>query len=102
MGRYASGARAQAICDRCGLTVKYVSLREEVVRGRRTGLRVCRSCFDPDHPQNYVGVKPVTDAQALRDPRPDNPAPSRKILWGWRPVMGVALTSAVGTVEVQT
>lgn len=102
MGRFASGRRAQAICDRCGFTVKYVSLRTENVRGRPTGLRVCKSCYDPDHPQNFVGVKPVNDPQALRNPRPDNPAQSRKILWGWRPVAGTPLTSYVGSVEVRT
>lgn len=69
--RFASGKIALAICDRCGLTYLLKELRNEVVKGNITNLKVCPSCFDPDHPQLHLGDLPVDDPQALRDPRPD-------------------------------
>jgi len=69
--RFASGKIALAICDRCGLTYLLKELRDEVVKGNITNLKVCPSCFDPDHPQLHLGDLPVDDPQALRDPRPD-------------------------------
>ena len=32
---------------------------------------VCDSCYDPDHPQNWLGKFPIYDPQALRVVRPD-------------------------------
>ena len=46
-------------------------MRTEMVAGRPNNLLVCKSCFDPDHPQNWQGRYPVFDPQALRNPRPD-------------------------------
>ena len=63
MPRYASGAHAKAICDRCGLSYPYLTLREEW-----NGLRTCQDCWEPKHPALDPVV--VTDAQALRFPRP--------------------------------
>ena len=31
----------------------------------------CKSCWDPDHPQLQLGMYPVNDPQAVREPRPD-------------------------------
>lgn len=40
-------------CQRCGFT-KYAS----EIRKEWTGLRVCRTCWEPRHPQDFVrGVK---------------------------------------------
>jgi hypothetical protein len=47
------------------------ALKSEVVRGRSTGNLICPDCFDPDHPQNFQGMTPVDDPQALRNPSPD-------------------------------
>lgn len=70
--QFAAGKRALGICDRCGFPYKLKKLREETVNDRRTNIKVCPDCFDPDHPQNQLGKYPVHDPQALRDPRPDN------------------------------
>ena len=69
--RFASGKKALAECDRCGFRYYLPQLRNEYVRGRNTGLRVCPICWDEDHPQNKLGEYPVDDPQAIRDPRPD-------------------------------
>jgi hypothetical protein len=33
---------------------------------------VCPACWDPDQPQLQLGMYPVDDPQAVRNPRPDN------------------------------
>jgi hypothetical protein len=73
MPHFASGKYANAICDICGVRCKYSELRETTIRGRRTGLLTCPTCWDPDHPQNFLpeAVHVLPDAVALRDPRPD-------------------------------
>lgn len=37
------------LCQRCGQKLKSHQLRKE-----HTGLRVCRDCIDPRHPQEFV------------------------------------------------
>jgi hypothetical protein len=76
---YASGKSSKAICDRCGLTFRYKDLYEEVENKRKNGLKVCRSCLDEDHPQLRLGEERITDAQSLRDPRPDKAEASSSI-----------------------
>ena len=125
--KFASGKRAIAICDRCGQQFKLKELKEEIVRTREVNVRVCKECWDPDHPQLKLGMYPVYDPQALRVSRPDNtylqsgldvdgdPAiGSRDIQWGWNPVglnnpLGLSglsdnlvAVAKVGTVEVTT
>lgn len=63
--KYAEGPHAVAICDRCGDKVKLNTL----IREEWTGLLVCSSCLDPK--PRWIDPNPITDAQALRDPRPD-------------------------------
>lgn len=41
--------RWNVICDRCGFKMKNTQLRLEW-----TGLRVCRKCWEPKHPQESV------------------------------------------------
>jgi len=43
---YAAGKFARALCDRCGFEYKLSQLREEW-----NGLKTCRDCFEPKHPQ---------------------------------------------------
>lgn len=69
--QYAHGSRALGICDTCGFRFRLNTLRAPSVKGVKTGLLVCSSCFDPDHPQNFQGERPIYDPQALRVTRPD-------------------------------
>ena len=93
--KFASAKRAVAMCDRCGQRYKLKELKSEIVRGRETNMKVCRSCFDPDHPQNKLGEVLVQDPQAVRNPRPDrslgtqgDTSSSRFTQWGYNPVGG--------------
>lgn len=84
---FASGKRAISLCDRCGQTVKLKKLKNQIVKTKPTGLLVCPECLDVDHPQLQLGMYPVNDPQALRNPRPDvGKIESRDIEWGWNPV----------------
>ena len=80
MARYATGKRSKAICDRCGLRYQYDQLKEEVQNRRPTGMRVCVTCFDGDHPQNQLGKVRVSDPQALRYPRRDRIEPESNVI----------------------
>ncbi len=70
---FARGPRAWGTCDRCGQRFLLNTLRGETVAGNPRKNKVCDSCYDPDHPQNFIGKTYVYDPQALRDPRPDAP-----------------------------
>ena len=105
-GRFASGKHSIAECDRCGVRTKLNSLKLLTINRALVDIRVCRSCWEPDQPQYNVGLIPVDDPQAVRDPRPDNSylssgltglqltdndfgypgSGSRVINWGWNPV----------------
>jgi hypothetical protein len=125
--RFASGKIAIAMCDRCGFRFKLRDLRTLIVKTKPVNVLVCKECWDPDHPQLQLGMYPVDDPQALRNPRRDttyvtagvNPAGnltggSRDIQWGWNPVGGASSSDAgltpnylvattyVGTVTVTT
>ena len=123
--RFASGKNAIAQCDRCGQRFKLKILKTEIIKTKQYNLLVCPPCWDPDHPQLQLGMYPVDDPQALRNPRTDttyytagvntagNPTGgSRDIQWGWNPVGGstsfdaaltpnyLVATAFVGTVTV--
>lgn len=81
---------------------------------------MCKTCWEPDQPQLSLGLYPVNDPQAVREPRPDvsyiqsgysglqtkfNTGPaedetgypeggSRIIQWGWNPVGGARANDA--------
>jgi hypothetical protein len=124
--RFASGKNSIAMCDRCGFQFKLTALRKLVVKTKINNVLVCSSCYDPDQPQLQLGMYPVDDPQAVRNPRRDttyvtagvntegfNTGGSRDIQWGWNPVGGsrffdnaltpnnLALRVEVGTVTVQ-
>jgi hypothetical protein len=99
--RFASGKIAISQCDRCGFRFKLKTLRTEIVKTKKYELMVCPVCWDPDQPQLQLGMYPVDDPQALRNPRPDNTylqsglnnndepsGGSRVFQWGWAPVGG--------------
>jgi hypothetical protein len=125
--RYASGKNAIAECDRCGQRFKLKILKTEIIKTKEYNLMVCPPCWDPDHPQLQLGMYPVDDPQALRNPRPDRSyvisglladgelgGGSRIFQWGWNPVGGASgfdtlltpnnlvLAVEIGTVTVTT
>ena len=69
--RFSSGKNSIAECDRCGFRFKLTVLRKEVIKTKTYNLLVCPACWDPDQPQLSLGLYPVNDPQAVREPRPD-------------------------------
>lgn len=120
--KYASGKYSIAECDRCGQRYKLSELKKEVIKTKLYQIKVCPTCWDPDQPQLSLGLYPVNDPQAVREPRPDvsyvasgtdvNGYPSggsRDIQWGWAPIGGASNFDAgltpnylVGTTSVGT
>ena len=113
--KFSSGKKAIAICDRCGFMYKLKELRKLTIKTKQVNIMVCNSCWEPDQPQLSLGMYPVNDPQALRDPRGDSSylqsgysglqitssppltsqdafgtasGGSRVIQWGWAPVGG--------------
>jgi hypothetical protein len=108
--RFASGKNAISECDRCGQRFKLKVLKTEIIKTKNYNLLVCPECWDPDHPQLQLGMYPVDDPQALRNPRPDrsyvisglladgyNGGGSRVFQWGWNPVGGASSFDAALT-----
>ena len=96
---FASGKFAIAECDRCGFRFKLTTLKKLTIKTKNVSIKVCPECWEPDQPQLQLGMYPVNDPQAVREPRRDNsyyqsgidangiPAGgSRQIQWGWSPV----------------
>jgi hypothetical protein len=123
--RFASGKNSIAMCDRCGQQFKLTALRKEIQKTKIYNLLVCGACWDPDQPQLLLGMYPVDDPQAVRNPRKDTTyvtagvnssgsltGGSRDLQWGWNPVGGASnfdaaltpnylvATTFVGTVTV--
>jgi hypothetical protein len=90
--QFSSGKFAIAECDVCGFRYKLKELKKVVIKTKVTGIKACPTCWDIDHPQLQLGMYPVNDPQAIREPRRDNsyygPYSSRDIQWGWNPVGG--------------
>lgn len=110
--RFASGRIAIAECDRCGFQYQLKQLQTIVIKTKNVNLLVCPECWEPDQPQLSLGMYPVDDPQALRNPRRDNSyiqagltglqiafgsgssvdkdgtpsGGSRDIQWGWNPI----------------
>jgi hypothetical protein len=121
--RFASGKYAIAQCDRCDGRFMLKELKKEVIKTKLFSIKVCPSCWDPDQPQLSLGLYPVNDPQAVREPRPDvsyqvsgtsglqialtdTVSPngigypeggSRVIQWGWNPVGGASYFDAALT-----
>jgi len=95
--RFSSGKYAIAECDRCGFRYKLTELKNLVIKTKNVTIKVCPECWEPDQPQLQLGLYPVNDPQAVREPRPDisyytaggavgGDGGSRVIQWGWSPV----------------
>lgn len=59
------------ICDRCAQRFLLRELKPLIVKRKHTGLKVCKACWEPSHPQLDVGEKKYDDPKAVKDPRPD-------------------------------
>jgi hypothetical protein len=117
--RFSSAKNSIAECDRCGFRYKLKELKKLTIKTKQVTIKVCHTCWEPDQPQLQLGMYPVQDPQAVREPRPDNsyyqsgfgglqlvnspPAPSdsedafgtvgggsRVIQWGWAPIGGAS------------
>jgi len=99
--QFANGKLAFGFCDRCGFRYDLKDLQFQIVNMRNTNMKVCPTCMDADNPQLQLGRFPVSDPQALRDPRPDQGLrSSRNMIWGWWPLLGMEATSEQGDVTV--
>ena len=123
--QFSSGKNSIAECDRCGFRFKLAQLKGLVIKTKNVNIMVCPECWEPDQPQLLLGMYPVNDPQAVRNPRPDvsyvtsgvgddgyPSGGSRIIQWGWNPVGGsrefdaaltpnnLALTISIGTVTI--
>ena len=112
--KYTSGKKSIAECDRCGFRYLLKELKTLTIKTKNVKIKVCPTCWEPDQPQLSLGLYPVNDPQAVREPRPDvsyyqsgmsglqitvTPSTqldsdgfpeggSRVIQWGWYPVGG--------------
>jgi len=117
---YASGKYSIAECDRCGQRFMLKQLKKEIIKTKLFNIKVCPECWDPDQPQLSLGLYPVNDPQAVREPRPDTSYQvsgttglqiidtnstnidavgyqaegSRVFQWGWNPVGGSRASDA--------
>ena len=108
------GKYSIAECDRCGQRYLLKQLRKLTIKTKMVSIKVCPECWEPDQPQLQLGMYPVYDPQAVREPRPDvsyqqsgtnglqitvsggtgvngvgtPEGGSRIIQWGWAPVGG--------------
>jgi len=69
--KYSSGKHSIAECDRCGFRYKLKELRKLTIKTKNVNIKVCKTCWEPDQPQLSLGLYPVNDPQAVREPRPD-------------------------------
>ena len=101
--KYSSGKFAIAQCDRCNFRFKLSQLKRLVIKTKNVNILVCQDCWEPDQPQLQLGMYPVNDPQAVREPRPDTSYAvsglgtdgyaqdgSRQFQWGWAPVGGAS------------
>ena len=118
--KYSSAKYSIAECDRCGQRYKLTELRKLTIKTKMVSIKVCPECWEPDQPQLQLGMYPVYDPQAVREPRPDvsyylsgnnglqlvstnttavnssgtPEAGSRIFQWGWNPVGGSRASDA--------
>ena len=113
--RFSSAKNSIAECDRCGFRYKLKELKKLTIKTKQVSIKVCPTCWEPDQPQLQLGMYPVSDPQAVREPRPDNSyqqagytglqltlntdfgdpsGGSRIFQWGWRPVGGSSSNDA--------
>jgi hypothetical protein len=97
--KFASDSKAIAECDICGFRDKLRTLRYLIVKTKTTNIKACNECWSPDQPQLQLGMYPVDDPQAIRNPRPDftgYPQSRSQVMQ----VIGMTTTSFVGQVTI--
>ena len=120
---FASGKYSIAECDRCGQRYMLKQLKKLTIKTKQVSIKVCPECWEPDQPQLQLGMYPVNDPQAVREPRPDTSyyasgqsgvqtangnnntvsqsgypeGGSRVYQWGWNPVGGASSFDTVLT-----
>ena len=118
--KYASGKNSIAECDRCAFRYQLKVLKTLTIKTKNVKIKVCPTCWEPDQPQLSLGLYPVNDPQAVREPRPDLSywqsgltglqtdynsgtnilqdgfpgGGSRIFQWGWAPVGGARANDA--------
>jgi hypothetical protein len=113
--RFSSAKHSIAECDRCGFRYKLKELKKLTIKTKLVSIKVCPNCWEQDQPQLQLGMYPVQDPQAVREPRPDlsyrqsgytglqltlntdfgDPSGGSRIFqWGWRPVGGSSSNDA--------
>lgn len=58
------------LCDRCGFRYLLSELKEIYVKGVKTNILVCDSCWEPSHPQLET-KRPMSDKQSVSNARSD-------------------------------
>lgn len=87
--------KPDGLCDRCSQRYRLSELRYEYKLGRSTGLRVCRSCYDPSHPQLDTRHVRTDDRQSVPNNRSDRKEwAATRSLYGWNPA-GHSTTSTL-------
>jgi hypothetical protein len=88
--RFSSAKHAIAECDRCGFRYKLKELKPLTIKNNVVNIFVCPTCWEKDQPQLSLGLYPVEDPQAIRNPRPDltrfPSSKSRNFQYGFNPV----------------
>jgi hypothetical protein len=118
--KYASGKNSISECDRCAFRYPLKILKTLTIKTKNVKIKVCPTCWEPDQPQLSLGLYPVNDPQAVREPRPDLSywqsgltglqtdynsgtnilqdgfpgGGSRIFQWGWAPVGGARANDA--------
>lgn len=91
--KFAAGRATISQCDRCSFRFKLRDLRTLTIKTKQVNIKVCRACWEQDQPQLQLGMYPVNDPQAVRDPRPDTSYPqSRALLLQVNTGAGVGVT----------
>lgn len=69
--KYASGKNSISECDRCAFRYPLKVLKTLTIKTKNVKIKVCPTCWEPDQPQLSLGLYPINDPQAVREPRPD-------------------------------
>lgn len=93
--KYASGKYAIAECDRCGQRYMLKQLKKLTIKTKLVSIKVCPECWEEDQPQLQLGLYPIFDPQALREPRPD-------VSYQQSGLNGLQVLDTVGIAEDQT
>lgn len=100
--QFSSGKYAIAQCDRCNFRYKLKQLKSLVIKTKNVNILVCPECWEKDQPQLQLGMYPVYDPQAVRNPRVDSNSYRQAGLNGTRiePVNNDSNMNELGTITL--